>query len=181
MVSLAPRLERTPPSFALSERARRIKFVLTDCDGVLTDGGVYYSAEGESLKRFSVRDGMGVERLRRAGIATAIVTGEDSGVVRQRAKKLDLPFVFGGIKDKGAHLATICETTGAGPEELAFIGDDMNDVSILAALGPHGLTAAPADAMPDVLAEVHHRCAAAGGHGAFREFAEWILKLREGK
>jgi 3-deoxy-D-manno-octulosonate 8-phosphate phosphatase (KDO 8-P phosphatase) len=180
MVSAAPRLERTPGSFALVERARRLKFVLTDCDGVLTDGGVYYSSEGEALKRFSIRDGMGVERLRRAGISTAIVTGEDSPAVRHRAAKLGLPFVFAGVKDKLAHLDTICLETGAGGHEIAFIGDDLNDVSILAAVGERGLTAAPSDAMPDVLAEVHHRCAAAGGHGAFREFAEWILKLRDG-
>jgi 3-deoxy-D-manno-octulosonate 8-phosphate phosphatase (KDO 8-P phosphatase) len=156
-----------------------VRLVLTDCDGVLTDGGVYYSAEGEALKRFSVRDGMGVERLRLAGIGTAIVTREDSDLVAGRAVKLGLVFLFAGVRDKGRHLDVICHETGLGLAEMAYIGDDVNDVDILAAVGEWGLTGAPQDAMPAAAAEAHYRCSLPGGHGAFREFAEWILKLRE--
>lgn len=162
----------------LRARARRLRLLLTDCDGVLTDAGVYYSAEGETLKRFSVRDGMGVERLREAGVLTAIVTRETSACVTRRAQKLGLRHSFLGVSDKSAYLPAILAETGLQPNELAYIGDDVNDLGMLAVVGRLGISAAPADAMPEVLAAVHYRCAARGGEGAFRELAEWILRLR---
>jgi 3-deoxy-D-manno-octulosonate 8-phosphate phosphatase (KDO 8-P phosphatase) len=179
MVTLAPSPGGVVAGPALAERARRTRLVLTDCDGVLTDGGVYYSAAGEALKRFSVRDGMGVERLRLAGIATAILTREDSEIVGRRAAKLQLPYLFAGVADKGAHLDTILARSGLALEEMAFIGDDVNDLELLVTISGRGLTGAPSDAMPEVLARVHRRSPIPGGHGAFRDFAEWILKLRE--
>jgi 3-deoxy-D-manno-octulosonate 8-phosphate phosphatase (KDO 8-P phosphatase) len=162
----------------LAERAGRLRLVLTDSDGVLTDGGVYYSDGGESLRRFSVRDGMGIERLRQAGVGTAIITRERSPAVARRAEKLRLPHLFLGVQDKAAHLATILRETGLPLAALAYIGDDVNDLGIMAAVAEQGLTAAPADAMPEVLAAGHYRCGLPGGHGAFRDFAEWILRLR---
>jgi 3-deoxy-D-manno-octulosonate 8-phosphate phosphatase (KDO 8-P phosphatase) len=159
-------------------RACRIKLVLTDCDGVLTDAGVYYSDGGEALKRFSMRDGMGVERLREVGIATGILTRERSRVVERRAEKLGLPYLYLGVTDKARHFPTIQRETGLGPEQFAYIGDDVNDLGIIALVGSEGLTAAPADAFDPVIAEVHYRCPRPGGHGAFRNFAEWILGLR---
>jgi 3-deoxy-D-manno-octulosonate 8-phosphate phosphatase (KDO 8-P phosphatase) len=170
---------RPLPAFELQARARRLKLVLTDCDGVLTDGGVYYSDEGEALKRFSMRDGMGVERLRLAGIETVILTRERSAPVERRAAKLRLPHAFLGVADKLAHIEVVQAATGVGRDEMAYIGDDVNDLEILTSIGEEGLTAAPADAMPDVLRIVHRACPSRGGHGAFRDFAEWILKLRE--
>jgi 3-deoxy-D-manno-octulosonate 8-phosphate phosphatase (KDO 8-P phosphatase) len=175
----APMTDLRSQILELAIRARRVRLVLTDSDGVLTDGGVYYSDTGEAMRRFSVRDGMGVERLREAGIATAIITRELSGCVARRAEKLRLSHCFLGIRDKAAHLATVRSETGLSLEALAYIGDDVNDLGILTAIGERGLTGAPADAMPEVSAAVHHRCAARGGHGAFREFAEWILRLRQ--
>jgi 3-deoxy-D-manno-octulosonate 8-phosphate phosphatase (KDO 8-P phosphatase) len=162
----------------LAARARRLRLVLTDSDGELTDGGVYYSPEGEALRRFSVRDGMGVERLRNAGVATAIITREQSEVVARRAEKLRLQHLYLGVEDKAAHLPEVLRETGLPLAALAYIGDDVNDLDIMAAIGAEGLTAAPADAMPEVLAVGHYRCTARGGHGAFRDFAEWILRLR---
>jgi 3-deoxy-D-manno-octulosonate 8-phosphate phosphatase (KDO 8-P phosphatase) len=159
-------------------RGRRVKLVLTDCDGVLTDGGVYYSEYGEALRRFSVRDGMGVERLRESGIATAIVTREQSRAVERRAEKLRLPHVFLGVRDKERVLPEILRDTGLALDQLAYIGDDVNDLGLLQAVGREGLTGAPADAMAEVVAAVHCRCLNPGGFGAFREFAEWILDLR---
>ena len=170
---------RPLPAFELQARARRLKLVLTDCDGVLTDGGVYYSDQGEALKRFSMRDGMGVERLRLVGVETAVLTRENSAAVERRAAKLGLRHVFLGVADKHGHLEAIQAATGCGPAEMAYIGDDVNDLEILASIGAEGLTAAPADAMPAVLGVVQHPCLSRGGHGAFRDFAEWILKLRE--
>jgi 3-deoxy-D-manno-octulosonate 8-phosphate phosphatase (KDO 8-P phosphatase) len=165
-------------SAELRARARRVRLVLTDSDGVLTDGGVYYSDSGEALRRFSVRDGMGVERLRGAGIATGIITRELCGCVERRAAKLGLPHLFLGVRDKAAQLPAVLAETGLGIDALAYIGDDVNDLGIMAAIGERGLTAAPADAMPELLAACHYRCTAGGGHGAFRDFAEWILALR---
>jgi 3-deoxy-D-manno-octulosonate 8-phosphate phosphatase (KDO 8-P phosphatase) len=158
----------------LARRAHQTKVVLTDCDGVLTDAGVYYSARGEELKRFSVRDGMGVERLRNAGIGVAIVTGERSECVARRAEKLGIR-AFLGVKDKGRELDGILAELGCAVASAAYIGDDVNDVAVLRRLGEVGLTGAPADAMPEVLELVHHRTIAKGGRGAFRGFAEWIL------
>jgi 3-deoxy-D-manno-octulosonate 8-phosphate phosphatase (KDO 8-P phosphatase) len=167
------------PSHAeLVRRAKRVRLVLTDCDGVLTDGTVWVSEQGEAMKRFSLRDGMGVERLREAGIATAIVTRERSPIVARRAEKLRLAHYFEGVRDKGQALPRLLASAHVRPDEAAYIGDDVNDLEAITDVGCAGLTAAPADAFPTVAAAVHYRCAARGGDGAFREFAEWILRLR---
>ena len=162
----------------LPARARRVRVVLTDCDGVLTDGGIYYSEDGEALKRFNVRDGMGVERLRADGVITAIVTRELSGAVARRAAKLGSLRVYAGVIDKAAQLAWILDDLGAGMAEVAYIGDDVNDLGVITEVRAQGLTAAPSDAMPEVIDAVHYRCRRAGGFGAFRDFAEWLLRLR---
>ena len=157
-------------------KAAKIKLLLTDVDGVLTDNGVYYGESGEVLKRFSIRDGMGVERLRKlCGIDTGIVTGELSPSVSRRAEKLQITQLHLGVKDKLSLLATVMAGTGLGWAELAFIGDDVNDLQVLEKCG---LSACPADAMAAVSGIVHYRCVAKGGYGAFREFAEWLISLR---
>ena len=166
------------PQKELTLRAARLRLVLTDSDGVLTDTGVYYSERGEEMKRFSIRDGMGVERLRNAGVETGIVTGERSPSVLRRAEKLGLRHVLLGIKDKLAAVQALCAQEGLTLDEVGFIGDDVNDLEVLTLLTTRGLTAAPADALPSVLGVVNHVCSAPGGHGAFRDFAEWILGHR---
>ena len=163
----------------LRKRAKNLKLVLTDNDGVLTDTGVYYSEAGEVLKRFSIRDGMGVELLRENGIETAIITNEVSPSVQRRAEKLKMPRVYLGIMDKRAYLETIMKENDLAVDQLGYIGDDVNDLSIIKTIRDAGLTAAPADAMPIVSSEVHYRCTRNAGHGAFRDFADWIIKLRE--
>jgi 3-deoxy-D-manno-octulosonate 8-phosphate phosphatase (KDO 8-P phosphatase) len=165
-----------PPDIAL--RARRLKLVLTDCDGVLTDGGVYYSASGEELKRFDIRDGMGVGRLRNlAGIETGIVTGENSPSVAQRASKLGITEYHPGSKDKASTLLAILERRRLRVEEVAYLGDDVND---LPAFAIAGLTACPCDALGEVKAAADLVLENPGGHGAFREFAEIVLQARAG-
>jgi 3-deoxy-D-manno-octulosonate 8-phosphate phosphatase (KDO 8-P phosphatase) len=166
-------------SAQLRLRAKNLKLVLTDNDGVLTDTGVYYSETGEVLKRFSIRDGMGVDLLREHGIETAIVTSEVSPSVQSRAEKLKMPRIYVGIKDKRAHLETIMAENNLTIDQLGYIGDDVNDLSIINTIRNAGLTGAPADAMPVVSAAVHYRCSRNAGHGAFRDFADWIIKLRE--
>ena len=160
----------------LSLRAARLRLVLTDVDGVLTDAGVYYSERGEELKRFNVRDGMGVELLRAAGVRTAFLTRETSRSVQSRARKLRLEHTWLGVADKRSHLDVVLRETGLTLDQIAYIGDDVNDLGIIEAVGGHGLTAAPADAIEAVARLVHLRALSRGGHGAFREFADWILQ-----
>lgn len=162
----------------LLARAGRIKLVISDNDGVFTDNGVYYGESGEVMKRYSIRDGMGVERLREKGIETAIMTGELSPSVRKRAEKLKMERSWLGIKDKLAMLPKVLEETGLQLSELAYIGDDVNDVAIMEAIAAEGLAACPGDATPFVRPLVHYRAEHAGGHGAFRDFAEWLIEMR---
>ncbi|MBK8164510.1 MAG: HAD family hydrolase [bacterium] len=156
---------------------RHIRLVLTDVDGVLTDGGVYYSERGEELKRFDLRDGMGVSRLRDAGLECGIVTGEDSPIVQRRAAKLGIDELHLGIADKSAVLDRILERRGLTAAQVAYIGDDVNDAAVMSRVG---FTGAPADAQPGIVALADHVCNAPGGHGAFREFIELILAAQSG-
>ena len=160
-------------------RAARIRLVLTDCDGVLTDGGVLCSAYGEEMVRFDRRDGMGVERLKAlAGIETGIVTRERSEITARRAAKIGIRELHLGVLDKAAVLENVAGKYGLTPERIAFLGDDVNDVP---ALGRAGLAGCPADAFEAAREAAHYVCRAPGGHGAFREFAELVLHavLRE--
>ena len=179
MLAGVPQLLLLSPGEAQA-RARRIRLVVTDCDGVLTDGSVYYGASGERLRRFSVRDGMGVERLREAGIETAILSGERCDSIRGRAQKLALRHVHLGVRDKRAELPRILAAAARTDEEVAYIGDDTNDLGVLFHLAGRGLTACPSDAFGELMDAAHYRCRARGGEGAFREFAEWILDMRRG-
>lgn len=160
----------------ISERLKHIRWILADCDGVLTDGGVYYGAQGEALKRFDIRDGMGVERLRDlAGIETGIVTGEVSPSVVKRAEKLRIHECLLGVKDKAAAVRDFLLRHDLQAEYLAYIGDDAND---LPAFALAGVSACPSDAFGFVKSAadiVLDRC---GGHGAFREFAELVIRIK---
>ncbi len=162
----------------LAKRAEKIKLVISDNDGVFTDNGVYYSERGEEMKRYSVRDGMGVERLRNSGIETGIMTGEVSPSLKKRAEKLGMKRLYLGVKDKYSMLETVLAETGLHRFELAYIGDDVNDVEIMEEIAREGLTASPRDATVFVEPYIHYRAQADGGHGTFRDFAEWLLALR---
>ncbi len=157
----------------LKEKASKIKLLLTDVDGVLTDGGVYYSEQGEVMKRFSIRDGMGVERLRNQQVETGIITGEMSGSVAKRAEKLQITELHLGVKDKLGKLKEIMERKKLTADQIAFIGDDVNDIEIMQSVG---ISACPSDAMMMVKAIAQIVFVHKGGHGVFREFAEWIIE-----
>lgn len=149
----------------LNSKAKKVKLVLTDVDGVLTDNGVYYGADGEQLKRFSIRDGMGVERLLKlAGVETGIITGELSPSVAKRAEKLNIKELHLGIKNKLLVLNEIIKKRKISLEEIAYIGDDVNDLGIIEQVG---LTACPADAMDMVKQQTHYICSQNGGYGCF--------------
>lgn len=159
------------------QRAQRIKMVLTDNDGVLTDGGVFYGENGETFKRFNIRDGMGVERLRKhAAVETGIITGEFSPSVRMRSEKLRITELHLGIKDKSAVLNDILKRNLLEVNEIAYIGDDTNDVDVLSVVG---LAACPNDAMFFAKQKSHYICENKGGHGAFRELAELIIWAKQ--
>lgn len=156
-------------------RARAVRLLVSDVDGVLTDAGVYYSARGEELKRFSMRDGMGVERLRNAGIETAFVTREDSPIVVQRAHKLRVAHTHLAVRDKREFLERWLSKLAIPRSHVAYIGDDVNDREAMLFVAEEGLTGAPNDAMPEVLEVAHFRASLRGGYGAFREFAELLI------
>ncbi|MFI5180654.1 MAG: KdsC family phosphatase [Thermoanaerobaculia bacterium] len=164
---------------ALAKRASGIRLVLTDCDGVLTDNGVYVTAAGAEIVRFSRRDGLGVERLRTlAGVETGIVSREISEAVAKRAQKLGITELHLGVADKEACVLRVAAARNLDPSRIAFIGDDVND---LAALAAAGFSAAPADAIQAVRRSVHYVCPSPGGHGAFRDVAELILAALPGE
>ena len=158
------------------EKAEKVKVILTDVDGVLTDAGVYYGQDGEVLKRFSIRDGMGVERLRKyAGIETIIITGENSGAVKSRAEKLKINEFYLGVKKKEELLEIIKKKNGFDNENIAYIGDDSNDYEIMKLVG---FTATPNDGMNFIKEITDYVCETKAGYGAFREFAELILAFK---
>ena len=160
----------------LKEKAEKIKVILTDVDGVLTDTGIYYGQEGEALKRFSIRDGMGVERLRKyAGIETIIITGENSATVKTRAEKLKMTEFYLGVKKKEEVLEIIKKKNGFEKENIAYIGDDSNDFDVMQLCG---FTATPADGMNFIKDISDYVCETKAGYGAFREFAELILAFK---
>lgn len=148
------------------------KLVITDIDGVWTDGGMYYTAEGDVMKRFSVKDGWGVIFLRELGIPIAIMTGEDTQIVQKRADKLKIKYCYLGVRDKVAQAKELCRELGISLEEVAFIGDDLNDLPLLRLVG---YSASPDNTPEYVKREVRYVTAAHGGYGAFREFVEKLL------
>ena len=151
----------------------RIRLVAMDVDGVLTDGGMYYSESGDELKRFNVHDGMGIKLLQQAGLVTVFVTKEKTAIVERRGAKLAVPEVHQGVDDKVAVLKGLAEKYGRTMSQIAFIGDDVND---LGALKLVGFPAAPADAVPPVLNVVKYVWRKKGGEGAVREVVDLILK-----
>lgn len=159
----------------VTERAKRIRLLALDVDGVLTDGALVFGREGDAFKHFHVRDGMGISLLRRMGVACALVTGRFSDMVRMRAEELKLDAVCQGQQDKGAAIVDLMERFGVAADEIAYIGDDLIDLPALCRVG---LACAVADAVEDVKSRVHFITASPGGHGAVREVAELILKAQ---
>lgn len=160
---------------ALLERASRIRLLIFDVDGVLTDGGLYYGPEGEALKRFNVKDGHGIVMARLVGLPAAILTARRSGQVEVRGRELGMVAVYQGHKDKGAGLAALLDEVGIPAEAAAYMGDDTNDLGPLSRVG---LSACPADAVHEVQNAVHFISRREGGQGAARELCELVLRGR---
>ena len=160
----------------MKEKLKKIKLLITDVDGVLTDNGLYYTEEGLVMKKFNVKDGMGVVLLRKAGIKTAIISTDESKIIQKRAERLKMDFVYTGTWEKDLKMREICEIMKISTEETAFIGDDVNDIGIINAAG---ITACPADAMPEIKNIVDIVFDKKGGEGVFREFADMILEAQK--
>lgn len=150
-----------------------IKLFLTDCDGCLTDAGMYYSEHGDEMKKFNTKDGAGFGLLRQKGILTGIITGEDVELNRRRAEKLHLDVIESGIKDKAPVLKKICEKFGVSPENTLYVGDDLPDIGAMEAAG---FSACPADAVEEVRAAADYVAKSKGGEGVIRELADMVLK-----
>lgn len=162
-------------SEVLRAKAAKIQWFFCDIDGTLTDGGVYYAPDGELLKRFSLRDGTGFFLLRHGGIKTGFITTEQSPIVDQRAKKLHVDeYIFGTHRKLDAMKAFV-EARGISLENIAYIGDELNDVKLLSVCG---LGFAVGDATARVKAVADVVCENKGGFGAFREAAETLLVLK---
>lgn len=159
----------------LVERARAVRLVVFDVDGVLTDGTLTYGAQGEALKTFHTHDGHGMVLLRLAGIEPAILSARDSEIVRTRMRELGVKHVVQGARDKSAGLDRLLAATGVAEHEVAYIGDDVNDLPVLVRVG---LAACPADAAEEVRRKVHLIARRNGGKGAARELCELVLKAQ---
>lgn len=151
-----------------------IRMLLVDVDGTLTDAGMYYGKDGESLKKFNTRDAAGMARLRRNGIAIGIVTSEDTPIVAARARKLGIDLLHMGIKDKLQLIESILRDHKIAWNHLAYIGDDLNDLPVLQRAG---ISACPADAVSHVRDVCDVVCKCKGGHGAVREFCDVLRPL----
>jgi len=157
------------------EKAKLIKVLITDVDGVLTDGGILYDNEGMEYKKYNVKDGLIVQHLKKAGFLVGAITGRASQVVENRCEELRLDFHYHGVKDKYKKLAELLETMELTLEEVAYLGDDLIDLPVLTKAG---LSIAPSDALPYVCAAVDYVSPLAGGKGVFREAADLLLHAK---
>lgn len=153
-------------------RARRLKVMGFDVDGVLTDGRLYYNDRGEEMKAFSTLDGHGIKMLAGGGIIVAIITGRRSPTVEHRARNLGITYLFQGIEDKRATMLSLLGDLGIDPEHAGYMGDDVVDLPVMSACG---FAAAPANAHSLVRERAHWTSSARGGEGAVREYCDFVL------
>lgn len=164
------RLRRGPPL----EGIGRIKMLVSDVDGTMTNGGMFYSGEGEALKAFNTRDAVGLRRLAELGVGVVALTGEDSPAVAARMRKLGLTEYFPGVEDKLTFLKDYCRRAGIPLRHVAYIGDDLNDLACMRAVG---VSACPADAAEEVVEAAALKMQSAGGKGAVREFCDILYRV----
>lgn len=155
-----------------NNRRKHIKMFLTDCDGCLTDGGMYYSENGDELKKFSTLDGMGFSILKDSGVICGIITGENTELVRKRAQKLKLDILEMGVKNKLDVVKKICKDRNISLDEVAYVGDDINDLNLLNVVG---FSASVPNAIEEVRESVNYITERSGGDGAIREVINYIL------
>ena len=162
-------------SSEVQQRAARVRLLLMDCDGVLTDGRIWIFENGEEQKGFHTRDGLGIDLLHRAGLKSGIISGRISSAVERRAQTLGMTFVCQGCEDKHKAFADTVAQAGVTNAEVAFVGDDLNDLPLML---QSGLGVAVADAAQEVREHAHYVTNALGGYGAIREVVELILRAQ---
>lgn len=167
--------QETPTDIPQLPSVPEIKMFLTDCDGCLTDGGMYYSEKGDEMKKFNTRDGMGFALLREKGIITGIITGEDVDLNRRRADKLKLDILEAGCRDKAVTIEKLCGQYGILPKNVCYIGDDINDLDAIRLVG---FGCCPSNAVSSVKAVARYVAKANGGEGVVREVVDKLLKDR---
>ncbi|MBI3932647.1 MAG: HAD hydrolase family protein [Acidobacteria bacterium] len=160
---------------ALAERCRALRLILSDVDGVMTDGTVLLLPDGREARSFHIRDGLGIVLAHAAGLRTGLLSGRSSEVVARRAAELGMAVVRQGMRDKAAGLHEILAAERLAAREVAYVGDDLNDLPVMNEVG---LTAAPADAPLEVRTRAFMVLQAPGGRGCLREFVEAILRAR---
>ena len=160
---------------SIESRAKKIRLVLLDVDGVLTDGTVLMHGDGTESKNFYIRDGAGIVWAMRAGLTVGLLSARESATTLQRATQLGIPIVSQGASSKSAEYSRITTEHGLADDEVAFMGDDVLDVPVLVRVG---LAAVPADAVEEARAHAHWTSTSPGGRGAVREFLELILKAQ---
>lgn len=156
-------------------RAARVKLMIFDVDGVLTDGGIHYGPDGEAVKPFYVHDGLGILLLQQSGVQTAIISARNSPIVARRAQDLRINHVLQGAHDKRVPFAQLLADTGLGADECGFIGDDVIDLPILSRVG---FAVSVPNGRPEVHGRVHYVTQAGGGRGAVREVCELLLRAQ---
>lgn len=159
----------------LLERARAVRMLVFDVDGVLTDGSLFFGDDGQEYKAFNSRDGHGIKMLQAGGVATGIITGRTSQVVLYRARNLGIQHLYQGADDKLEAMQRLLESTGLTPEQLAYMGDDIVDLPVLRRCG---FAVTVPDAPPEVKARAHFITTAAAGRGAAREVCEFLLRAQ---
>ena len=159
----------------ITRLAEDLKIILLDVDGVLTDGGIILIDDAQEAKRFNVQDGMGINLAHAAGLKVGIVTSRDSAVVRRRAAELNIDDLYQGVADKPQVLAMLREKHDIAAKHAAFIGDDIQDISIMKIVG---IPIAVQNAIKEVKDHSVYVTTASGGHGAVREAVDWLLELR---
>ena len=164
---------RQKEKVSTGKRGHQIKMLLTDCDGCLTDGGMYYSENGDELKKFSTLDGMGFGLMREHGVICGIITGENTKLVQRRAEKLKLDVLKMGVQNKFATVQGLCVEKGISLEEVAYIGDDINDRELLEQVG---FSASVPDALQEIQNIVDYVAVRQGGNGAVRDVIEHLLR-----
>jgi len=164
-----------PSRRPLASVLRKIRLLLLDVDGVMTDAGIYYSSKGEVMKKFSAKDGYGIMKIQRMGVKVGIITGRVSGIVERRARELGIQEVYQNQENKIEAYRDVTRKLGLSDSEVAFIGDDEPDLPLLRIVG---FSAAPSDASAEVLKEVTYVCRCGGGRGAVREVVDLILQAR---
>lgn len=157
----------------LTYRASKIKAVVMDVDGVLTDGSLTFDENGVEYKTFNAKDGQGIVMLNKTGFITAIITARNNGTVRHRAKNLGITKLFEGCKNKIEKLKELMEEFNLKPEEIAYMGDDLPDICVMKTVG---LPCCPADAVFEVQKFARFTASKNGGRGAVREMCDFILK-----